>query len=196
MSSNVYLGLVHYPVYNKKMEIITTSITNLDIHDIARCSTTYDLTRYFVIHPLETQHELINEIINYWQNGYGSTYNPDRKKALELVELQSSVEDTINKIKEISPGAVNLVVTDARVYPNTISYRKMREIIDSNEIKEENVNYLLLFGTGYGMGKDVMESAEYVLEPIYGRGNYNHLSVRSAVSIILDRLLGEKWYNK
>jgi len=31
----------------------------------------------------------------------------------------------------------------------------------------------------------------YILEPIRGNAKYNHLSVRSAVSIILDRLLGE-----
>lgn len=194
MSSNIYLGLVHYPVYNKNMDIITTSVTNLDIHDIARCSTTYELTRYFVIHPLETQHELINEIINYWQNGYGATYNPDRKKALELVELQNSVEDAVNRINSLTPGPVHTIVTDARVYPNTISYKNMRELMAANETLGQEVNYLLLFGTGYGMAKEIMESADYVLEPIYGRGNYNHLSVRSAVAIIIDRLLGEKWY--
>jgi hypothetical protein len=40
-----------------------------------------------------------------------------------------------------------------------------------------------------------MEQADYILEPIYGPGEYNHLSVRSAVAIILDRLLGEDWYS-
>jgi len=32
----VYIALLHYPMYNKRMDIITTSVTNLDLHDIAR----------------------------------------------------------------------------------------------------------------------------------------------------------------
>ena len=38
-----------------------------------------------------------------------------------------------------------------------------------------------------------MKSFEYKVEPIYGPSNYNHLCVRSAVAIILDRLAGEAW---
>ncbi|MBR0179914.1 MAG: RNA methyltransferase, partial [Firmicutes bacterium] len=36
----------------------------------------------------------------------------------------------------------------------------------------------------------VVERADFRLPPIYGREGYNHLSVRSAASIIIDRLLG------
>ena len=32
----VYIGLVHYPIYNKHMEVVTTALTNYDLHDIAR----------------------------------------------------------------------------------------------------------------------------------------------------------------
>jgi hypothetical protein len=35
-----------------------------------------------------------------------------------------------------------------------------------------------------------MAHADYILDPLAGAGTYNHLSVRSAVAIILDRLLG------
>ena len=93
MPNGIYLGLVHHPVYNKNMEVITTSVTNLDIHDIARCVTTYQMEQYFLIHPLPTQHKLITEIIGYWQEGYGATYNPDRKEALDSVKLVESIEE-------------------------------------------------------------------------------------------------------
>jgi len=188
--SKVFLGLVHYPIYNKNMEIVTTSVTNLDIHDIARCATTYNLERYFLIHPLPTQHQLISEIIEYWQQGYGAQYNPDRKKALEIVVLRESIEAVKEEIRSQYPGHLYTVVTDARVYPNTVSYKKLRAEIESSE----EASYLLLFGTGWGMAREVMEQSDYILEPIYGTGDYNHLSVRSAVAIILDRLLGEKWW--
>jgi hypothetical protein len=40
----------------------------------------------------------------------------------------------------------------------------------------------------------MMKKFDYILEPVYGPGEYNHLSVRSAVAIILDRLAGEAWW--
>lgn len=199
MSSRIFVGLAHYPVYNKNMETITTSVTNLDIHDIARCAATYKVERYYIIHPLAAQHQVVREIIDYWQKGYGASYNQDRKLALELVALRESLEDVLGEIGRNCGGPVYTVVTDARLYPNSLSYRDFRSILAEHgpgggENKAGDKNYLLLFGTGWGMTKEVVEQADYILEPVYGRGGYNHLSVRSAVAIILDRLLGEKWW--
>ena len=56
----LHAALIHYPVYNKKKQIISTSLTNLDLHDIARTARTYDLANYFLIQPIESQRELIN----------------------------------------------------------------------------------------------------------------------------------------
>ncbi|MDK2822151.1 MAG: hypothetical protein PWQ67_1197 [Clostridia bacterium] len=186
----IFLGLVHFPVYNKNMEIISTSITNMDIHDIARTVTTYGVETYYIINPLQTQHEITSEILKYWQEGYGGQYNPHRKIALEKVVLAKSIEETIEDIKLKYFTNVKTIVTDARKYPNSINYLDLR-----NEISETvNVSYLLLFGTGWGLAKEVMEKADYRLLPIFGVSEYNHLSVRSAVAIILDRLNGEKWW--
>lgn len=190
MASRIFLGLVHYPIYNKNEEIITTSVTNLDIHDIARCCATYELDHYYIIHPLSTQHQLVQEIITYWQKGYGAVYNADRKKALDLVALKESIEAVKQELEEGFPGKTYIVVTDAKKNPRTVNYKDFRCFLEDDEEK----NILLLFGTGWGLTKEVVEQADYVLEPIYGRGEYNHLSVRSAVAIISDRLLGEKWW--
>jgi hypothetical protein len=38
--ADLYLALLHYPVYDKDHKIVTTSITNMDIHDIARSART------------------------------------------------------------------------------------------------------------------------------------------------------------
>lgn len=187
----VYVGLLHYPIYNKRMDIITTSVTGLDIHDIARSTRTYDVKKYFIIHPVETQKALVQDILDYWQQGYGATYNPDRKEAFARVAVSHDLESTIKTIEEIEGQKPKVITTDARVYPNTVSYMKLRE-----EIEKGDECYLLLFGTGWGMEKDVMTGADYILEPIYGPCDYNHLCVRSAVSIIIDRLLGEAWWLK
>lgn len=184
----VYIGLLHYPIYNKNMDVISTSITNLDIHDISRTARTYEVKKYFVIHPMESQQHLIDDILRYWQEGYGSQYNPDRREAFRRVRLVSSLADAVEDISTETGCKPFVVTTDARVYPNTVSYAEMRTRLITGH------PCLLIFGTGFGIEKETMMSTDYILEPIYGPGDYNHLSVRSAAAIILDRLLGEPWW--
>ena len=191
MSAPVYLGLVHYPIHNKNGEVVTTAITNFDIHDIARTSRTYDIKQYFIIHPLESQAGLARDIISYWQEGYGSQYNPDRKEAFSILNIVPDIEKAVEFIKNTEGEHPVIVTTDARKFDNTVSYAKVR-----NDIENGNKPLLVLFGTGWGMEKSVMKMFDYILEPIYGPCDYNHLPVRAAVAIILDRLLGEIWWNK
>lgn len=189
--ANLYLGLVHYPIYNKNMQVIATAVTNFDIHDISRTARTYDVKKYFLIHPLEVQSEIIKRITDYWQHGYGKTYNPDRSNALERVTYTSSIESAIAAVTEIEGQAPVTITTDARTYPNTVTYGFVRKLLHSGDKP-----LLLLFGTGFGMEQETMNSFDYVLEPVYGLCDYNHLCVRSAAAIILDRLAGEAWWEK
>ena len=189
--ANLYIGLVHYPIMNKHGEVITTAITNYDIHDIARASITYDVAKYFIIHNIPAQRELAATIMNHWKNGFGSTYNPDRKEAFSGVELVNSIRVAIEQVEELEGQSPIIATTDARTYENTITYSSLRKVLETNTRP-----VLVLFGTGYGMTRETMQEFDYILEPIYGHGPYNHLSVRSAVSIILDRLRGEAWWEK
>lgn len=189
--ANLYLGLVHYPIYNKNMEVIATAVTNFDIHDISRTARTYDIKKYFLIHPLEVQAEIIKKITGYWQDGYGKIYNPDRGNALSRVKYTESIDSAIEEIEKIEGKKPLTITTDARVYSNTISYNFARKLVITGDQP-----ILVLFGTGFGMEQDTMNSFDYILEPIYGPSDYNHLCVRSAVAIILDRLAGEAWWGK
>ena len=47
---------------------------------------------------------------------------------------------------------------------------------------------MILFGTAWGIAKEFIGNADYLLEPILGVSDYNHLSVRTAAAITLDRL--------
>ena len=190
MALPIYLGLVHSPIYNKNNEIVTTAITNFDIHDIARTARTYDVLKYFIIHPLDNQKALAEEIIGYWQDGFGGQYNPDRKQALSIVEVIPDIAAAVEYITAKEGVKPLVITTDARKYDNTVSYAWLRQ-----QIKNIGKPYLLLFGTGWGIENSVMKQFDYILEPIYGPGDYNHLPVRAAVAIILDRLLGEPWWN-
>jgi len=183
----LYIALIHAPVYNKNMEPIATSITNLDIHDIARSSATYGVKAYYIVHPGQAQQDLARRIMSFWREGYGAEYNPHRCEAFANVRLKSLLEEVIADIGQEQPGKkIVTVATDARLYPNTIGYAELRR-----KLEETDEIFLLLFGTGWGMIKEEMEKADYILEPVYGHGDYNHLSVRSAAAIILDRLRGK-----
>lgn len=189
--AKVYIGLIHYPIYNKHMEVVTTALTNYDLHDIARTAKTYDVAKYFIIHPVEAQRDMAARIMNHWKTGGGVHYNVNRKEAFEETELVSNLEEALAQIEKETGMKPAIVTTDARVYPNTVTYRWLR-----NKIHEEEQPIFILFGTGFGMTKEMMKQFDYIVEPIYGAGTYNHLCVRSAVAIILDRLLGEPWWNK
>lgn len=189
MSGKLYIALMHTPVYNKREEVITTSITNLDVHDISRAARTYGVRRFFLVHPQESQRNLAGQMVEYWLHGFGSVYNPDRKEALEVLEVVMDIEEARDRIFELEGQRPLIVVTDARIYPHSVSYPEIRQ-----KIGQGTEPYLVLFGTGWGLIKDQIESSDYILHPIEAGSDYNHLSVRSAVSIILDRLAGDCWW--
>ncbi|NPV92107.1 MAG: RNA methyltransferase [Firmicutes bacterium] len=189
MPGKLYIALVHYPVYNKNSQEISTSVTNLDLHDIARMAATYGVERYFVVHPLEAQQRLVGEVLQYWREGFGSQYNPYRGQAFDRLQVVASVEEAARVIEESEEAPLVSVSTTARRCEGSVSFTRVREMVERKEH-----NFLLLFGTGWGLAQSVIDRTDYVLEPVEGNGDYNHLSVRSAVAIVLDRLLGKKWW--
>ncbi|GBC59456.1 hypothetical protein DENIS_0395 [Desulfonema ishimotonii] len=181
---DLYLTLIHHPVVNKGGDTIASSVTNLDLHDIARASRTYGVRAFYVVTPLEDQKKLVERIVDHWVSGAGAAYNPMRREALELIRIARSAEAVYEDIRRRGGGIPKSVVTTAQSGGPTISCGELRGMLRSGG------PYLLNFGTAWGLSKEFISGADYVLEPIKGNTDYNHLPVRSAVSIILDRLVG------
>lgn len=179
------MGLIHHPVVDKNDQTIAAAVTNLDLHDIARAARTYGVDQFFVVTPLEDQRELVRSIVDHWVSGAGADYNPDRRAALEIIELQPTLPDVLAAIEKNDRQKPLTVVTSARMTQSDLSYAGLRELVARGDRP-----LLMLFGTAWGLAPHVLETADYRLAPIEGCGSYNHLSVRSAVSIILDRLRG------
>ena len=183
----LYVGLVHYPVYNKNQESIASAITNVDLHDISRLAKTYGVRIFFVITPLGDQRKLAGRIVRHWVTGYGATYNPHRKKAIGLIDIVPSIEESVERLTGIEGEKPLLIATAAsRQGGRPISYTDARKIVDSGR------SVFLIFGTAWGLAKSLIQQADYLLDPIEGCNGYNHLSVRSAAAIILDRLAGRE----
>jgi hypothetical protein len=186
MVSNLYLGLVHHPIYDKRKEVVATAITNFDIHDIARCARTFGVGGFFIITPLESQVQLADRIIRHWREGIGSVYNPTRKESFSLVRISRTIDEADREISNLWQTKVKRVATGASPHPKNIDFGFLKKLLQDGKTP-----FFLLFGTGWGLTQEVKDSSDYVLAPIEGKG-YNHLSVRSAVAIILDRLLGDR----
>lgn len=185
IKNKMYLGLVHSPILNKEGKIITTSVTNLDIHDIARSSRTFGFSGYHIITPLKKQHELVGRILDYWNTSEGLIYNPDRKDALSFIKLSNSIKEASAKIADIEGEKPFIVVTGANFKVSDGNVEKLKA-----KLCVDNKPMFLLFGTGWGLPALITDAADFRLEPIFGSSidGYNHLSVRSAVAIYLDRL--------
>jgi len=178
------VALVHYPVLDAQGHIVTTAVTNLDVHDLARSARTYGCSDYFIAHPISAQRNLVERIREHWMDGSSGRRIPDRREALRLLRIVESLDAAVEALGGRS--GVEVWVTAARDLGPTRTFADARA-----RLAGEGKPVLLVFGTGWGLAPNVVSSADALLEPIRAaRGDYNHLSVRSACAIALDRLLG------
>lgn len=185
-ATSLNIALIHHPVVNKRAEIIGSAVTNLDLHDIARMARTFGVANYYITTPFKDQQHLVEELLTHWRSGHGATYNPARKEALSIVRLLDSIDEVIEQLTRQYGKKPLVIATSAVKQSNLISYGELRGKI----VEKEPV--VLLLGTAHGLSPEVMQNTDWALPPITGTTDYNHLSVRSAASIIIDRLLGSR----
>ncbi len=185
---NLWLALVHYPVRNKFGEKVTVSLTNLDIHDMSRCSRSYSMGGMFVVTPLEDQQKLARVLIEHWTSGAGGAGNPDRAKAMGMASVVASLEDAVIAVREQTGRKPRLVATSADLKEHGTGNLSPEDV--AHILADEPV--LLVFGTGSGLAEEVIKQCD-LLRPLRYLDEYNHLSVRSAVAIYVDRILGDMY---
>jgi hypothetical protein len=156
----------------------------MDIHDIARTGRTYGVRAFFVVTPVKALQKLALKIIDHWEVGYGSQYNVTRKEALALARVCDTLDDAIIGVERETGAKPVIVATSGRPTGERTSFEALRDMLQTSARP-----VLILFGTGWGLTESILSQSDYVLEAIEGASDYNHLSVRSAAAIILDRLL-------
>lgn len=185
MKPEVHIALLHHPVLNKAGDIVSTAVTNLDIHDNARSARTYGVKSYYIVNPLDAQVELVTRILDHWRLGFGAKRVPNRVDAMNLVRISRTFDDVVSDIMDGRDGKPMVVSTCARKRERITSFKEMRDRMAQNPGP-----YLIVFGTGYGLAEEIFEKSDALLEPIGNPSEWNHLSVRGAVAITLDRLFG------
>ena len=143
-TDNLYIALLHYPVYNKRGDVVTTAVTNMDIHDISRAARTFGVKRFYIITPLEQQKAYVERILYHWQEGYGATYNPSRKEAFDIVRVTETLDATMAVIAQETGRRVNLVATSASQRDNVLTCDALRK-----RMTQSSEAFLILFGTGW-----------------------------------------------
>lgn len=180
------VALVHHPVMNKRGDIVTTSVTTLDVHDMARVCKTYGVDSLYIITPLRTQQKLVERLARHWTEGFGAKYNPHRKEALTALKVVDSIEDMMDNFSLDFAGRPLTLFTGAKRSEKAVSYA------DARARMEQAGRAVILFGTGHGLADSVLEKCDIRLEPIEGTSDFNHLPVRCAAAITLDRLFGRR----
>ncbi|MBU6154346.1 MAG: hypothetical protein KGP28_08615, partial [Bdellovibrionales bacterium] len=178
------LVLLHYPVTNRAGELITTSVTNLDIHDLARSARTYEIDHYFLVTPILEQKELLERILSHWNRGRSFEWHPDRAEALSRVKCLPDFDAVKTDLIERYPGLpLEVAMPDARPIPGQKSYSEVRAAWNSEPFPGIKV---IVLGTGWGIAEPFFKEVNTFLGPVYGplgSEGYNHLSVRAAGAV-------------
>lgn len=162
---------------------MASAVTNLDLHDIARAARTFGARTLHIITPLEDQRALAEKIVRHWTSGPGGGHNPKRREALELIRVTASLEETRSQILGEYGQAPVVVATCARRHPQTLGFAELAVQLQNGR------PHLVIFGTAWGLAPELITASDAILEPIGDPESYNHLSVRCAAAIVLDRLI-------
>jgi len=184
--ADLLVALVHHPVYDKHGDIVTSAVTNIDVPDIARSCRTYGASAFYVVTPVVAHRSLISRVMQHWEMEEQRDYNPSRNEALSLVHLAPDLEGVGIDVERRYGCLPRMFATSARRHEGSTGFAEMRA-----KIEEEGPPWLMLLGTGSGLADEVLGRCEAILAPIYGRdgaSGYNHLSVRAAAAVLLDRL--------
>ncbi len=193
LGRNLSIALVHHPVLDKQKKSVAVSLTNLDVHDMARCSRTYGAAALYMVTPLREQRALLESILAHWTEGPAALSNPDRAEALSLVRGVGNLAEAIQLVSDRAGEKPLVVSTSAQLSAR----KKARPASLTNPASVRAAlprqPVLLVFGTGHGLAPEALALCDAALRPLRGISEYNHLPVRSAVAIMLDRILGD-WY--
>ena len=128
----------------------------------------------------------MNELLDFWKSDDGKSYNITRFQAVKRVVPIPSLQEAIDFIEKKEGKKPLLITTSAKQHPH-------KQTITFNEqgvVWRHNRPVLFLFGTGQGLADHIIDESDFLLVPITGLTDYTHLSVRSAIAVILDRWLG------
>ena len=175
----VDFAIVHYPVLNRVGEVIAAQIDEFDFFDACRLSLAYPIRRMWVVNPTPSQRDLAQRLIRH---GTDPQRQVEGREVFDRTVWVPDLETAVSEASKLGPTP-RLVVTSAKPGRDDETFGQMRASIATGS------PHMVLFGKAWGLADDVFDRADVRLEPVSAGTGYDHLSVRSAMSIVLDRLL-------
>ncbi|MBC8070890.1 MAG: RNA methyltransferase [Deltaproteobacteria bacterium] len=174
------IALLHHPVLNRIGEEITSTVDHFDVMDGSRLTRTYGVQRFYVVNHVPAQQALVERLIRHGTAGDGREARGEFAHTLWAPDLASVVADETRVLGR----RPTVIATTAGQSPDAVGFATLRGRLIGGE------PMLVLFGKAWGLSTNALASADVRLAPIDGGTGFNHLSVRSAMAIIVDRLLG------
>jgi len=175
------LALVHHPVKNRHGEIIAATSQEFDIMDAARLGLTYGVRRLYIVQTIPAQRAMVERLI---EHGRSSDRDVAARGSFERTALVSSVSEALSRSSAAFGVRPEVWSTSARPVGTRLSWPAARRRL------AEGVPALVLIGKAWGLAPDVFEASDMCLDAIDPGTGFNHLSVRAAMAIIVDRLMG------
>ncbi len=193
----IYVALLHFPVLDRRGEVVATAVTNVDLHDVVRSARTYGIRGVFFVTPVSEQQRLVRDIVRHWTRGRGSQRNPLRAEPFRLASVVPTLDDAVDAVFLRHGAAPVVALTSARFRREALPCEALRARLREGPWTRP---LLLVFGTGWGVAPSIVERADLRLRSIEAAAwavsedsdAFNHLSVRSAIAVVLDRLLGNR----
>ncbi|MGH1348263.1 MAG: RNA methyltransferase [Nannocystales bacterium] len=176
MTGTLRVALVHHPVLNRHGEEIASVVDEFDVFDGGRLALTYGVPTLYVVNPVPAQRDKAQRVIAH---GQSDTRDPARGR-MDALQWCASLEDAIEDASR--PEVPWVVATSAVAREPAASVSGVREAVRGGR------DVLLVIGKAWGLAPQVLERCDAQLAPIDAGTGFNHLSVRSAMAILIDRL--------
>lgn len=176
------VALLHHPVVNRKGETIAATVDEYDVFDLSRLSLVYGVRRAWIVTPVGSQRALAERLIAHGQSPQREAEGRPRFEATHWApSLAAALEQSAAELGR----APRTVATSARPPERApLRFASLREAVARGE------PHMLLVGKAWGLAPQVLQEADERLQPIRGPTGFDHLPVRAALAILLDRLLG------
>jgi tRNA (guanine37-N1)-methyltransferase len=167
---------LHHPVYDKNGAVVTTAVTNLDVHDIGRLARTFEA-------PLSTSRRPCRRPAASRARHAPLEHGPGRRSTTRRVKdarWRACAWPTTSTPRSADVRAArrahlpHVVATTAREGDGRLTSPRCAR---GSAPGPRGAPRVL---DGWCLTAEVLERADAILEPIRGRRDYNHLSVRSA----------------
>jgi hypothetical protein len=173
------IALVHQPVCNRLGEEITSTVDHFDVMDGSRLALGYPIRRFYVVNDIPAQRDLVHRLIRH---GLGA--RDDERGEFARTAWAPDLEAVIAEHVRDTGARPSVVVTSARPGGAVTDFATARARLFAGE------PMVIVFGKAWGLAPRLLDAADVRLAPIDAGTGFNHLSVRSAMAIVIDRLVG------